>query len=571
MEFINSIKQINNNKDNYKKWEISQGKRDLQNKELQKIYLPAAEELENARHYGRTVIDNINIMDQHAIDKSEDITLLTRTVTHFVIMAGSCVGMILGHYIGKSIPYCRKNPKWITPIKFTPSITPFMLITGTIVELFSNIAVSIWATTREKQAARIARYQTRENDLKDPKNFVIYDDEQIMEAKKIAKTLPDIEEQKPLKNTLNPITNYKNSKKTAEKLSKDLKVYERWKIENKIKEMNRRNQFNDLNVLSEDLSNAEKDQENILNTIKKIEISSLNYMVNMELAVDSLMALVIAGGFAVGGIISKSIGLLEKSKIIPKRSAKSEIAKIAVPIATPVALIIFTMGPIIRLKKDAARIGRYKAKQELLNNPANFITYDEEQRKKVENTKQPEEKQKGFFAKFKDDCKAITRLKKDYEEYQNYLKTQYKEEQKLHVALKQVNISDKQKEDAVNLQKKAFYAFEKMDEMSQRYTDDSECAMDIIKHSVSSVMSTFTKIFFVILGLESIEALKSGKGLGKNKLKFYALCLANICTSFLLEIKSIQFKKEAGKIGLMEAMQDMDNPRNFLDSKYFPE
>jgi len=41
---------------------------------------------------------------------------------------------------------------------------------------------------------------------------------------------------------------------------------------------------------------------------------------------------------------------------------------------------------------------------------------------------------------------------------------EHKEELKLQEALKQIEISDKQKTDAINLQKRAFHSFEKMDE-----------------------------------------------------------------------------------------------------------
>lgn len=571
MEFINTITQLKKNWQPYKQWDIEQQKKEKQNKELYKKYPPTNQELEHAGQFGRTIVDVINTMDQHSIDKSEDSMVVVGNLMSILSLFTMSAGVLLGNLL-----------KHIPKIKNSNKLSKSMEIIGlTFAAGVSSVFESIFSAHIQKQASRIARFQTRENDLKDYKDFIVYDKEQLSQAQKIAQNLPDVKEKKTLsiKQSANPIKTFINAKKTTDDLSKDYKSYNSWKEKHLRERKEKVENFDKINPTNEEITKAEQNRDSILNTIKKIENSSLNYFMNMSLALTFIKTAVFASGVALSGGIIALLGKLQTSKILPPKSAPLNSLKLMLPIVTPVTLMLTLLGPVIKLQKDAARIGRFKAKQDLLKNNENFLTYTDEQKKTVKQEDIKQTKSKSFLERFKEDISALKHFKNDYQEYKNYMETTHKEELKLNEALKQIKISDKQKEEAKVLQKNSFLAFEEMDEKAQRFTDDTDAAVDSGRAIIATVLSTTCKIIsFCILG-EKL-AKHSNKDFAKLSYKEIWKLLPNltgkeiaivmgtfIAPAFInipITIKGIQLKKDAGKIGVMTAMQDLDNPKNFL-------
>lgn len=577
MEFFDTIRQVKSNWASYKIWEVEQQKKEKQNEELRKKYPPTPQELEHAKQYGRTIVDCINIMDQHSIDKSEDAAFVVKNV--LVLFKNLLVGV--GVTLGSLSLLSNK-------VRQKPELALYSQIIGAISgAMAASIFGNIWGATTEKQASRIARYQTRENDLKDSRNFVIYNEDQIKEAEEIAKSLPEIKEKRKelsLKRSLNPIETFSKAKETTDELRKDYKKYNIWKQKYLQEELDKKVRFQQMNPSQEELSKAQKDRDVLLGTIKKIENSSLNYLMDMKLALFSVLILLATGGLTVGLISVKLMDQLQKTKKLNIDPTKLNIAKIGGLKFLPIIPILLIIGPMIKLIKDSARIGRYKAKQELLSNPLNFVVYDENQRKTVTLKETPKSKKRSFWTTLKQDLNSIKQFKKDYDEYHTYMNTKHKEELKLQEALKMVNISETQKNEAIKLQKNAFHSFEKMDEKAQRYIDDTDAAIDITLNVISSILTGVTRIFSISLLLKKLEQYNKGgikegvskledipKALkyfkGADIIKIILPLFAPAIINVPLAIKGIQIKKEAGKIGVMQAMKDLDDPKNFIDSQ----
>lgn len=574
MEFFDTLRQVNSNWGRYKKWELEQQKKEKQNEQLRKQYPPTPEDLKKANLYGRTIIDAINTMDQHSIDKSEDASTIVGYNLLGLSMGSITVGLgggaLIRHLVGDKMP--NMKPYW-------------QLISVIVVESIAMTFGSIWQSKVAKQASRIARFQTRENDLKDPKNFVIYDENQIDKAKDIAKTLPEVKEhQKPKNSDFNPYRNFVEAKKTTDELKKEEAEYFKWKDAYQKAENEQAEKLKKLNPSKEDLSKAEKEKEVLLNTIKKIEASSLNYVNNVEMATSVVSSIVTSAGLVAGLGLSKLVDILPQNKIIPKASKQSQFLKGFLVIFAPAIGPLILLSPMNKALKDAARIGRFKTKQELLSNPQNFIAYDSEQRGNLEdkNTSDIEKQPKGFWARFKHDLSELKQLKKDYLEYQQYMKTTHKDELKLREALKKIETSEEQNKNSLQLQKKVFHSFEKVDEKAQRFTDDTEAAVDSAKLISISILSIVTKLIPVFVCGQEVKRANGGKMPEKlrevlkltfsGKLRGRALAVMLVpfvvpkFVKPLIMIKGIQIKKDAGKIGVMTAMNDMDDPKKFLDS-----
>lgn len=578
MEFFDSIRQIQTNWQPYKKWDAEQEDKEFQRQALYKRVPSSKEDLEKASQYGRTLIDSINIMDQYSINKAEDVELATDAGLEFVGMGVGIAGLALGAIALKSAKLNKiidkLSNKFIS--KFTPAAAKTMkmsLILNAVPVLLALIVMPyfmIKAKFYQKEASRVARYQAREQELKDPKHFVIYSDEQIKEAKEITKTMPDVEEKK--KSKINPISNWNESIKSIKSILSSHKYYENWKQKHLSAQEQKNEMLQSMNTSPEQLKNAKRDQDNLSRIIKKIETYSQNYLNNTEMATNIVAGSSLVTGYLGGKIVSLGVGLLQKLKIIPQTSVFANRAqKYSAWIGT-LGMVMFAGPYIIQIQKEAAKMGRFKAKQELLNDPHNFITYSDEQLDAVKDLKAPEKAKKSPIGKFNDSLKFFFQAIKDYQEYEKYKKTTGKEEQKLDKALLKIKVSEKQLQDAKSLQKNAFMSFEKMDEMAQRYTDDMEAATDIGKSFFEPLVSVVPSVILAInMYKESVklEAKKETKnvgitmfleGLKKSWLPFVISGLLGIT----YEVLSNELKKKSGRIGVMEAMQDLQDSRYFV-------
>ncbi len=579
MEFFETIKLVKSNWQPYKVWELEQQKKEKQNEELRKKYPPTPKELEHAKQYGRTIVNVINTMDQHSIDKSEDASVALGYTLLPLDIALMAAGWGLGTLAGKQISKSKFGTK-------LANIKPFWGPIGFVLmqAIFLPI-INIYQSKVTKQASRIARFQTRENDLKDSRHFVIYNDEQIKEAEKIADTLPEIKEKRQdkfTKNTFNPIESYNKTKKTVNELNKDDARYQQWKKEYQKTEEQKKELFKILNPSKEELSKAEKDRDVMLNTIKKIENNALEYYNNMEMASYVINSIICSVSMGIGLGISALFGVIQKNIKSLKNSKMANAIKIMPFIASTFAPLI-ALAPTNKLIKDAARIGRFKAKQELLNNPENFIAYDDEQKNTVSAQELPKKKSKGLVTRFKEDLLALKQLRKDAKEYKNYMNTEHKKELKLQEASKQIKISNEQKINAINLQRKAFQSFEKMDEKAQRFTDDTDAAVDSSRIIIGAAIALSVKLASIFISGKEITKINGNKVPEKFSEAFKIIFTKKLTGKAILGllipffvptfikipmvIKGVQIKKDAGKIGVMTAMQDLDDPKNFLDDK----
>lgn len=111
-------------------------------------------------------------------------------------------------------------------------------------------------------------------------------------------------------------------------------------------------------------------------------------------------------------------------------------------------------------------------------------------------------------------------------------------------------------------------AFEKMDEKAQRYTDDMEATTDIGKQYIGQFTGIISGIYLMknmFKQMDQAEKTHSDfsvmKSIKKTWIPFALTGLIEIIT----EIQSNQLKQRAGRIGVMEAIQDLEDPRYFVN------
>lgn len=361
MDFFNSLSQVTKNRSNFKKWEDNQRNENAQREELAKRRQHTPEELQKAKEYGNTIIDVIDVMDNHSENVAENVETAVDPLSQLATLAG-LFGLnwlafktkskkdVLGFLnfdsnIRKTEKYQelekrvaedlkntnkplgmferitdKKTIRRIQDSELKKELTAFkkagkkqmikylkgagyahgLAMLGTV-GLF--IASTIYEAKLQTDSSKIARYQARKV-LEDPKEFVTYTPEQIEAAKKELAEHPELTK-KDKKSKLQS-----GMFKSIYNIIKDNKAY---KNDKAAREDNSQKVTRELTP--EERIQAEKDQEVIQRTVRIINNEAEKNSENMEVAANVL----INGTPFLGGAIGAATGwALNKLKVFDK-------------------------------------------------------------------------------------------------------------------------------------------------------------------------------------------------------------------------------------------------------------
>lgn len=462
MQMIDSIRDVQTNYSKYDEWEKNQSDKKAKKEYLAQNNPLPKDEVELLKNKAKSIIRATEIMDKKSEDNAENSEMVTGLVSSVVLLG--------------LLPFMVKSVKQAQTAEFSlKSLMKQQL--PTLALLVPSIGLILWGTKEQIEASRIGRFQARKNDLKDPKNFVIYTPEQIEAAKILARNIPDKNDKK------NIIKAFKEMKQ----FSTEKKAYKEW-LEDKIKNPEDVDKLLKVNFSEDQLKQASADKELILTIVKEINNKAEDYSENMENVFDTLPIFAGLATSPLGFLVSK---LVSGSKSLQKRFDSKFITMLASGASGAAIPIFVTLAVAMtgtKLQKEAAKVGRYQARKEILNNPSMLVDYNSDEIKKAENIKS-DNKKKSFFDELVEDYKFLFGYGKEKKEYDNYIKTEQKENEKIQEALNQSNVSDKQLTEAKHFQEKLFHSFDKIDEMSQRYSEDIEGATQVAQQVVSTGLS----------------------------------------------------------------------------------
>lgn len=256
MDFFNSLSQVAQNGENFKKWEQEQRDNEAKRKALYERRNYSPEEIESAKQFGERIIDVVDIMDNHSENVAENVET---AVSPIVSLAPFAVLLATGAYYikkiagpaGDKIWEIEKEMLWNNQDvhKLADDITnkihetrpnkegfyswhlinkrkidkiPDAKLKARAMEIYTNytkkvkpyknkikggaigvaassvlafIGATIYAAKLQVDSSKIARYQARKI-LEDPKAFVNYTPEQIAAAKKYIDEHPELKKQK---------------------------------------------------------------------------------------------------------------------------------------------------------------------------------------------------------------------------------------------------------------------------------------------------------------------------------------------------------------------------------------
>ncbi len=381
MDFFNSLSQVVQNGENFKKWEQEQRDNEAKRKALYERRNYSPEEIESAKQFGERIIDVVDIMDNHSENVAENVetavspvvslapvaaTLLTGAywVKKIVPQADDEIWNIkkqicldnekaqkLAYEITEDIRKSRQNKEEFLERYFTSKrkvqqianpelrakameiykeyskkVKPYnrKLWGGGIGVVASGvlafIGATIYAAKLQVDSSKIARYQARKI-LEDPKAFVNYTPEQIAAAKKYIDEHPELKKQKRKEKLKSGMF------KSIINILRDRREYLKAKKTDSdtSKKITR-------TLTPEEIVQAKKDKEVIQRSVRIINNEAEKYSENMEVAAGIILGSTpIVGGLCgwLTGVVMNKTGITDNivRNIVDKNG--SDEAKLA--------------------------------------------------------------------------------------------------------------------------------------------------------------------------------------------------------------------------------------------------
>ena len=506
---------------------------------------------------GKILLHAIDIMDEYSQSNAEDMEVATEFAKGQIVGIATMIGMLGGTLAALTKPVQKALQKVAgkgNGAMFVAQMLPSAI--GMMVGFAASFPAIMWATKTKISASRKGRFEAMRKDLNNPAIFAVLTEEQTKKVDAEAKSVVlDDKTQKRLKNKSSMGANPLDSIKTLKKYYSNNEEYniQKKEFDEKLKESE---QNFDKQLSEEQIRKAKHDQQILAHMVRKMDLASQDYAENTELATNTLIALSLAGGGLVGWVSNKLIKLLK----VGTASKFTKIIPWAVGLAIPLLMNIYAA----KLQKQASRIGRYKAKQEMLNNPESLVYVDKQDYEKMENVKTPVRPQKPNIFKF------FAQLIKDNKEYNEYRKSALVEDLKRHKAIENLDLTPEQQSDAKALQMNVFKTFNKVDEKSQTYSESVEAVGEMTKQGVSvfgSLAASGISTWSVMKMLEKPEAVFDNKNFWQMLPKLLTKTLVPfafvLLPIILIDIYTTKAQKKASRVADMLALKELQDYRHY--------
>ena len=490
---------------------------------------------------GRILLRTIDIMDEYSQKKAENMEAATEPMIEMGLELASFAGLGLGAFAGSFKPigqffarFAKKGSKYK---KFIGMGIPAAI--GMVLSSVAAFPLMAWGAKAEVGASRKGRFEAMRTELSDPKGFAVLTDEQIQEASKLAKDVVLDEDKK--KKVSEKIANSFNAIKDMAIDSDEYKQH-RLKFEQEL-EQDMINLDKDK-LTSEEIKNAKKDQQLLTKLIEKIDIASQDYAENSELATQNAILLI----GAAGGIASLGANRVLSALKIKSAEKISYIIK-------GLSIAAFAIMGIIsaQINKQASRVGRFKVKQELMENPNNFIYVSDEDANTIKDAEIKPHKKPNMF-------KFLYQAIKDNKEFEKYKKTVGKEERKFNKALEQLEFSDEQMKDAKRLQKNTFRTFNKIDDNSQKFAESIEALGQSIAYPINLIFSLGAAAFAAPY---LFKPFKTKAEQAANFTKYFGIVLLGTIPAMIINAIITKEQKKASRIADMKAIEELNDYKKF--------
>lgn len=491
----------------------------------------------------KILLNAVDMMDKSVVKKSDNFGTVFESFANIGLGYGAIAGTTLGLLL-KDTKFIQNIINKISKKNFKSKniiSLSFTTLSG-FLGILAVYPIYSFSSKIESQVSRKRRFDTMEKELQDPKIFVVLDSEQktifknnIEKIKNDKKTssINFIEKDlKSLKQISNELINYsKNQNLIKEKYSEDKTFY-------------------DEKLTDKEIKDAKKDKVLLNVLIKEINTKSQSYTEKMDRIVNNI----ITGTFALG-----SLFVLGYERIAKTLNLKTS----SFPAGMGIFLFITSTILGTWATKRAGQVGRFKAKQELINNPEQLIYISN---KKVENINEEEieinEKPSLDSRNF---LKNFLRYNKEYNEWR---KKENLSGRDISKAMENIELSPEQIKDGEHLKNNMFKTFYKVDKNTQKYSSKIQLLSETVKFPLTLGFGTLSSI----LGLRYLTKIRSSVTpveILKNTTKYIATTLAFIIPTFFVNSYFARAQKIGARISDMITMKELEDYRFFADYSRF--
>ncbi len=502
---------------------------------------------------GKTLLKAIDILDEYSQSSAENTELATEVVSQQVIGAISLVGSALGFaatYLKPIRKQLEKMGKTSQTLEMVAMLVPTMI--GGAIASIAAFPIMAWAAKVETGASRKGRLEAMKTQLKNPANFAVLTEEQ---QKKLKEESAKITLSKEETQTPTPKFSFKESVSILKTFYKQEEIARKDREEFK-KLIHEEDDLNKLELSGEELEKAKRDQQILTKLVEKIDIASQDYAENVELATNALTIFSPIFGAGVGWLANQANKLL---KVKPENKA-AKIAPWAIGLVGTIMVAAFSTA----VQKQASRVGRFNVRQELANNPEQLIYVDDEKVNAEidDNIDFSTKKQPNFF-------KFLIQVFKDNQTYKKYQKTEGLEDKKLTKVIDKIELSEEQLREAEVLQRNTFKTFNKVDEMSQKYSENVEALGEALKQPLGLICSTVGALvgFKYVTRIPDVTSKKEGMkyldAIIKGFMKYIGTIFISYVPLIAFDFYVTKEQKTASRVANMQAIKEMDAVENF--------
>ena len=489
---------------------------------------------------GQVLLRTIDIMDEYSQKKAENMEAATEPVISMGLelagLAGLGLGMFLGSFKQIGSFFARFAKKGSKYKKYIGMGVPAAI--GFVLSSVAAFPLMAWGAKAEVGASRKGRFEAMRTELSNPNGFAVLTPEQINEAKAIANGIVLDDDKK--KKVSEKISNGLSSLKDMAIDSKEYKT-QREQFE---KELEEDEKNLDTKLSKKDIENAKKDQQLLTKLVEKIDIASQDYAENSELATQNAILLVGSTG---------ALASIGASKLLNALKIKSA-EKISTIIKVTSVAAFAIMGILsAQINKQASRVGRFKVKQELIENPNNFVYVSDEQANTIKDAKVKKKKKQNIFVFF---YNAL----KNNREYEKYKKTIGKEERKFNKAVETLELNEEQLKDAKRLQKNTFRTFNKIDDNSQKFAESIEALGQSIAYPINMIFSLGAA---AVASPHLFKPFKTKAEQAKNLTKYLGIVMLGTIPAMIINAIITKEQKKASRIADMRAIEELNDYRKF--------
>lgn len=537
-----NISQIYNNE--YSSWRNEENIQKAKRQEFLRRNPDAIKDYDLQR--AKILLKAVDLMDKSIADDDSAGTYF-ESMANIGLGYGAVGGTTLGYLLQKTrfaqkllSKFIQKNPKSKNILSL--SIT----IASGVAGLLAVYPLYTFLSNMESKINRKRRFDTMEKELQDPKIFVVLDASQ---KEVFNKNLENIKNNKKKSSTNLAKKKIKNIKKI---ILENL-LYE--KKQNQFKEKYKVDKtFYDEKLTEKEIKKAKKDKVLLSVLIKEMNTRSQSYTEKMDKITNNLITL----SFALGSLFTLGYERLAKTL---------KIKHSALPAGLGFTLFIGSTIFGTWAQKRAGHVGKFKAKQELMQNPEQLVYISKNDTDAIENDEIEailEQKHKTSSFKFLKD------FFNDNKEYQKWKKASSLSGKDISMAMKDIEISPEQLQDGKQLQTNMFKTFYKVDKNTQNYSSKIQLANESTKVPITLTLGTIGSVW----GMKHLTKLRSATvpvDILRNTLNYIGTVVLFTIPSFLINSYFAKAQKMGARISDMVTMNELEDYRFFADYSRFKE